>query len=134
MPNLPTLTPRLRKAYLCHANTRQLSPGDPLLFYRSGDEQAIFVVGVCESIHASTNADEIAALVGSRTVYTYDQIQAQVKHKEVLVVLFRQARVLRADPITLDDLRTAGAARGWPQTLQKIRPEGTAWLTQRLAA
>lgn len=124
----------LRKAYICHANTRKLRPGDPLLFYRSGDEKAVFVVGVCESIHASSNADEIAALVGRRTVYTYAQIQAQVKHKEVLVVLFRQAKVLRADPLTLEDLKAAGAARAWPQTIQKTRPEGTAWLTQRLAA
>lgn len=124
----------LRKAYLCHAATRQLQPGDPLLFYRSRDEQAVFVVGVCEGIHRSTNADDIAALVGSRTVYTYAEILGQVQHREVLVVLFRQAKVLRADPITLDDLRAADAARSWPQTIQQVRKEGLGWLQQRLAA
>jgi len=123
----------LRKAYLCHAATGRLNPGDPLLFYRSHDEQAVFVVGVCESVHRSRSADEIAALVGQRTVYTYEQIRDQVNHGEVLVVLFRQARVLRADPITLDDLRQGGAARGWPQTIQRVRPEGLPWLQQRLA-
>jgi len=35
----------LRKAYLCHASTRRLEPGAPLLFYRSKDEKAVFVVG-----------------------------------------------------------------------------------------
>lgn len=124
----------LRKAYLCHAATRQLRPGDPLLFYRSRDEQAVFVIGVCESVHRSTKADEIAALVGRRTVYTYAEIQGQVQRNEVLVVLFRQARVLRADPITLDDLIAANAARGWPQTIQEVREEGLGWLQQRLAA
>lgn len=124
----------LRKAYLCHANTRRLAPGDPLLFYRSADERAVFVIGVCETVTVSRDADEIAALVGRRTVYTYSQIQDQVRHADVLVVLFRQARVLRADPITLNDLRAAGAARGWPQTIQMLRPEGMEWLTQRLAA
>lgn len=124
----------LRKAYLCHANTRRLAPGDPLLFYRSSDEQAIFVVGVCEAVAVSRDADEIAALVGRRTVYAYAEIQRQVKRADVLVILFRQAQVLRADPITLDDLKTAGAAVGWPQTIQKMRLEGMEWLTQRLAA
>lgn len=123
----------IRKAYLCHAATRRLAPGDPLLFYRSRDERAVFVVGVCESAIPSTDADEIAALVGRRTVYTYAQIQAQVEHGEVLVVLFRQAKVLRDNPITLDDLRVAGAARGWPQTIQQVRQEGVEWLEQRLA-
>ncbi len=111
-----------------------MTPGDPLLFYRSSDEQAIFVVGVCEAVAVSRDADEIAALVGRRTVYAYAEIQRQVKRADVLVILFRQAQVLRADPITLDDLKTAGAAVGWPQTIQKMRPEGMEWLTQRLAA
>jgi GNAT superfamily N-acetyltransferase len=124
----------LRKAYLCHAASRRLMPGDPLLFYRSRDEKAVFVIGVCESVTASNSADEIAALVGRRTVYTYAEIQAQVRHGEVLVVLFRQAKVLRADPITLDDLQACGAARSWPQTIQRMRQEGLEWLRQRLAA
>lgn len=124
----------LRKAYLCRAATRRLEPGDPLLFYRSKDERAVFVVGICESVTVSADVDEIAALVGRRTVYTYAEIQDQVQHGELLVVLFRQARVLRADPITLDDLQAAGAARGWPQTIQQIRQEGIEWLRQRLAA
>lgn len=124
----------LRKAYLCHAATRRLQPGDPLLFYRSRDEQAVFVVGVCEAVHRSTNADEIAALVGRRTVYSYAEIQGQAQRNEVLVVLFRQARVLRTDPITLDDLMAADAARAWPQTIQQVRREGLGWLQQRLAA
>jgi len=124
----------IRKAYLCHAPTRRLVPGDPLLFYRSGDEKAVFVVGVCESVQASRDADEIATLVGRRTVYTYDDIKRQVEHGEVLAVLFRQARVLRSDPITLDDLRREGVARGWPQTIQQIRAEGLPWLSQRLVA
>lgn len=124
----------IRKAYLCHAATQRVQPGDPLLFYRSRDEQAVFVIGVCESTHRSRDVDEIAALVGRRTVYTYAEIRRQTEHREVLVVLFRQARVLRGDPITLDDLRASDAARGWPQTIQQVRPEGLPWLQQRLAA
>lgn len=122
----------LRKAYLCHAKTRSVGPGDPLLFYRSHDHKAVFVVGVCEAVHVGTSARDIAALVGQRTVYTYAQIEAQIDHGQVLVLLFRQCRVLRTDPMTLGDLVRAGALKSHPQSVTAVRPEGTAWLRQRL--
>lgn len=122
----------LRKAYLCNAPTRLLQPGDPLLFYRSSDEKAVYVVGVCERTVVSRDPAEIAAVVGRRTVYSLDEIDALARNGEVLVVLFRQDRVLRADPITLEELRSARAVAAWPQSISRIRPEGTAWLAQRL--
>lgn len=124
----------IRKAYLCHAASRRVSPGSPLLFYRSGDEQAVFVVGVCEAVHVSAEAPHIAALVGRRTVYTYAQIEDHVRRGAVLVLLFRQCIVLRDDPITLDDLVRAGAIGSHPQSVSRVRPEGMSWLQQRLVA
>lgn len=124
----------LRKAYLCNSPTRLLVPGSPLLFYRSHDEKAVFVVGVCEQTHVSQDPVEIAGLVGRRTVYSYAQIEDLARNGEVLVVLFRQDRVLRDDPITLDDLRQAGVALTWPQAITRTRPEGAQWLQQRLDA
>lgn len=124
----------LRKAYLCNASSRRVRPGDPLLFYRSADERAVFVVGICESVHVGTDATGIAALVGRRTVYTYSQIQNLAARGPVLVLLFRQGRVLRDDPITLDDLVRAGALRSHPQSVTRLRPEGAAWLSSRIAA
>lgn len=122
----------LRKAYLCNAPTRLLEPGSPLLFYRSHDEKAVFVVGVCEQTHVSRDPAEIAALVGRRTVYSYSQIEELARGGEVLVVLFRQDRVLRDDPITLEDLQRAEVTLTWPQAITRTRPEGAQWLQQRL--
>lgn len=68
----------LRKAYLCNASSRLLRPGDPLLFYRSRDQKAVYVVGVCEDTLVSQEPDEIIATVGRRTVYSLQEIQQRV--------------------------------------------------------
>lgn len=122
----------LRKAYLCKTPSRTLNPGDPVLFYRSGDEQAVHVVGVCESTLASRDPDQIAAEVGQRTVYSLDQITAMTEQAEVLVVVFRQDRILRDRPISLAEARAAGLVRSHPQSIMRARSEGLGWLRQRL--
>jgi GNAT superfamily N-acetyltransferase len=122
----------LRKAYLCNAPSRLLQPGDSLLFYRSSDEKAVYVVGVCEETFVSTDAAEIAAAVGKRTVYSLEEIQQLARQGDVLVVMFRQDRVLRDKPVRLAELTSANALKSWPQSITRIRPEGAAWLAQRL--
>ena len=124
----------LRKAYLCNAPTRLLRPGDPLLFYRSSDYKAIFVLGVCESTLVSRDPAHIATTVGQRTVYSFDQIQELADSGPVLVVLFRQDRILRDNPITLTEALAEGLVRSWPQTISRARAEGLTWLRQRLGA
>ena len=121
----------IRKAYLCHSPSRILKPGDVLLFYRSGDEKAVYVVGVCEGVLVSASPDEIAATVGRRTVYSYDDITDLTLKGPVLVIQFRQDRVL-SEPLDLEELRSAGAIRSWPQSVTKIQTEGEPWLAQRL--
>ncbi|WP_245650342.1 GNAT family N-acetyltransferase, partial [Millisia brevis] len=53
----------LRKSYLCNAPTRQLKPGDAILFYRSG-RQTVSVVGVVEETSRSSDAEEVLNMVG----------------------------------------------------------------------
>jgi GNAT superfamily N-acetyltransferase len=122
----------LRKAYLCNAPSRLLRPGDPLLFYRSSDQRAVHVVGVCEDTLVSRDPAEIVAAVGRRTVYSLDEIGNLARRNEVLVVMFRQDRLLRMDPITLSELIGGRVLNSWPQSITQTRPEGTAWLVQRL--
>jgi GNAT superfamily N-acetyltransferase len=124
----------LRKAYLCNAPTRLLQPGDPLLFYRSSDEKAVFVVGICEETLVSRDPNQIVAAVGRRTVYSLPQIEALTRRGEVLVIMFRQDRILRTDPLTFDDLIEGGALASWPQSITRTRDEGAAWLARRLDA
>ena len=122
----------IRKAYLCNSPSRLLSPGDILLFYRSQDERAIWVVGVCEQVLVSSEAAHVAAIVGRRTVYSYDDINDLTRKGEVLAILFRQDRILRDAPIPLVELMASRALRGAPQSITRAREEGTTWLKKRL--
>lgn len=124
----------LRKAYLCNSPTRLLQPGDTLLFYRSGDEKAVFVVGVCETVDVSPDAEHIAATVGRRTVYSMPEIRTMSSKGELLALMFRQDRLLLDAPITLEELMTGNVVRSWPQSITRTRPEGEAWLHHRLDA
>jgi L-amino acid N-acyltransferase YncA len=121
----------IRKAYLCHASTRRISPGSVLLFYRSDDEQAVRSIGVAEGVRVSKQPDEITHFVGQRTVYSYNEI-AKMSEKPVLAILFRHARNL-AVPISLADLRAYKVLSGPPQSIVRVREEGMEWVRERLS-
>jgi hypothetical protein len=123
----------LRKAYLCNAPTRQVRPGATLLFYRSHNLSAVTVVGVVEEVLVSRVPEEVARLVGRRTVYTLDDIGALCRSaRPVLAVLFRQDRLLEP-PWPRRELDAAGVLNGHPQSITAVRnEEGRHWLQQRL--
>jgi hypothetical protein len=56
----------IKMAYLCYANTKQILPGDIVLFYRSADEQAITTFGIVESCETLTDSESIVARVKRR--------------------------------------------------------------------
>ncbi|HHJ10909.1 MAG TPA: hypothetical protein ENK25_08455 [Bacteroidetes bacterium] len=45
----------IRKAYLCNAQIRTIKPGSNILFYRSGDQNGISVMGVVEDTFISSS-------------------------------------------------------------------------------
>lgn len=53
----------IKLAYLCHAQTKSIIPGDVLLFYRTGDEKSVTSLGVVEEFEVSCDAAQIASLV-----------------------------------------------------------------------
>lgn len=120
----------IRKAYLSHSSNKQLAPGDILLFYRSEDVRSIVAIGICESIFRSQDPKEIIRKIGQRTVYSLSEIENLAK-KEVLVVLFRESRIL-GRPISFDELSRMGAVKGSIQSIQKVKEESLPWLKQRI--
>jgi ribosomal protein S18 acetylase RimI-like enzyme len=122
----------LRKAYLCRASIRQIAPGAPLLFYRSQSNRGVTVVGIAEKTLASRNAEEIAATVGKRTVYSMRDIEDLCSRGEVLAILFRQAQVVQSGPISMAELRQHGALRAAPQSITTIPESAHPWLRHRL--
>ncbi len=120
----------LRKAYLCNAPIRRLGGGDTLLFYRSHDARAVTALGVVEEVLVSRDADEIVAMVGQRTVYSYDEIR-RLARGEVLAILFRQDRLLE-HPISLQELQSHGAIRTAPQSITSLSGGAVEWLAERV--
>ena len=71
----------IRKVYVCRAPTRQLRPGDVLLFYLSKSErllrsQSVTSIGVVENVELATSADDLMRRVGRRSVYSRDDLLA----------------------------------------------------------
>lgn len=78
----------IKLAYLCHAPTKSIQPGDVLLFYRTEDEKAVTSIGVVEQFEISDDGAQIASLVSRRTVYSLDEIDS-LAEKPTKVILFR---------------------------------------------
>lgn len=111
----------IKLAYLCHAQTKDMPPGSVVLFYRSGDERAITSLGIVESYETSTDADEIAAKVKRRTVYTMQEIK-RIAEKPTRVMLFRLIKHFK-DPRQQQWLIDSKILRGPPQSITLIDHE-----------
>lgn len=78
----------IKKAYLCHSNSRKIGCGDVILFYRSHDSKTITAVGVVESVHFGlTDPEKIHEIVRKRTVYKKEEIR-KLAEKETTVIRF----------------------------------------------
>lgn len=111
----------IKMAYLCHAQTKNINPGDVVLFYRSTDERAITTIGVVESYETLEDADEIVAKVKRRTVYSMTDINLMAQ-KPTRVMLFRLVRHL-TNPLSQLWLEQANVLNGPPQSITKIEHE-----------
>lgn len=122
----------IRKAYVCRSGSRQLKPGDTLLFLRTRQNQVVNVVGVVEDTLRSSDPAAVLAFTGRRTVYTPDEIHEMCSNREVLAIRFRLDRVLDT-PLTSNDLVQQRVMARSPQSIQQVRNDGAlTWLTTLL--
>lgn len=108
----------IKMAYLCHAPTKKIRPGDIVLFYRSGDEQAITSIGIVESYETLSVAEDIVSRVKRRTVYSMPEIKLMAE-KPTRVMLFRLVKHL-STPLPQEWLERQGVLKGAPQSITKI--------------
>lgn len=108
----------IKLAYLCHAQTKQINPGDVILFYRSQDEKAITSIGVVENYDSLQDAEAIARCVKRRTVYSMDEI-TEIAQKLTRVMLFRIIKHLKK-PLGQDYLKINNILNFVPQSITKI--------------
>jgi predicted nucleic acid-binding protein len=122
------------KAYVSRAPTRRLCPGDCLLFLRTGAGVAhVTAAGVVEK---TTVTDEVAVLlaaVGTRTVYSAEELASYCRAGPTLAVLFRMDRRV-TPPWYMEELEQHAGVRRTPQSISELSPEGAAWVRGRLAA
>lgn len=121
----------IKKAYLCHSPIKQIKPGDNILIYRSADVSGITAIGAVEDSLRTSNPDEIARHVGSRTVYSFNSIVGFC-NKPTLAIRFRYVKGLKI-PIRLNELKKYGIISGAPQSIMKLRQEGVEWIKTRLS-
>lgn len=123
----------IRKAYLCHAPSRQLRTGDVLAFFRTQRDRGVIAIGIVERTLVSGNALDIMRAVARRTVYSAEEIAAMSGHRDVLTILFRQVRVI-TPPTDPSVLQQAGVFRREPQAIMRVSAEGTRWLVDQFGA
>lgn len=111
----------IKQAYLCRAQTKEIRPGDIVLFYRSEDFQSITTIGVAEKYAELNNAVEIATLVKRRTVYSMKEIEEMAK-KKTKVLLFRLVHHFHR-PIAKDWLVKNTSISAAPQSITRISNE-----------
>jgi hypothetical protein len=71
-------------------------------------------------------------MVGNRTVYSLKQIEEMAAEGPVLVILFRQDRVL-PDPITLAECTQRQLLSSWPMSITAVHRSGFEWLSSKIA-
>lgn len=124
----------IRKAYVCKSPSKQLRPGDTVLFLRTRTHQMVNVVGVVEETLRSSDPAGVLGFTGRRTVYSPTEINDMCSGGEVLAIRFRLDRVLSA-PLTANELVGAGVMKRSPMSIQRITDEGASeWLRTLLTA
>ena len=90
----------IKKAYLCGSRIKAMQMGDLLFFYCSQTRKSVQCFGFVESVLRSRDAEELAAYVSKRTVFTRGEIDEMVRHGEVIAILFRLVKYFkRAVPL-----------------------------------
>lgn len=109
----------IKKAYICHANIKVITPGSLLLFYRTQDRMSVECIGIVEQIYRGKDLNKVLPLVSKRTVYSRWEIETLLK-KETLVILFRL--MITFPPIYFESLQRVGL-HGPFQSIRKITHE-----------
>lgn len=111
----------IKLAYLCHAPTSSIVPGDVLLFYRTIDEKAVTSVGIVDNFKTLQDAAEIASLVSRRTVYSLSEIE-EMAATATKVILFRLVEHLPKQ-VSYAQLQQACGVAGPIQSIRKIQDD-----------
>ncbi len=113
-----TASNAIKQAYLCHAQLKQMNPGDIVLFYRLQDECAITSLGIVERYEILHDVNQIISKVRRRTVFNMEQI-TEMASQPTKVMLFRLVKHFEHPP-SFEWLKQNRVVNGSIQSIQKV--------------
>lgn len=112
----------IKKAYICHANTRKIHPGDVLVFYRSIDRQMLTSLGVVDKVFNDVlDPDKVQKEVKNRTVYQRREIEKMVQKPTKIILFYHTFHF--PNKIKINTLLSENIINGYPQSIQEITDE-----------
>lgn len=128
----------IRKVYLCRAQTKQIRPGDLLLFYMSKDEryagsQSITTLGIVEQVVEAQSTDDLVRATAKRSVFSATDLDAMTASADRPVKIIDFLLIAHVDPtINLRTLMISGILSAAPQSITKITDTGYSSLRSHL--
>ena len=114
----------IKKAYICHTKSKKLNSGDILFFYRSIDRKELTSICTTEKVFQNVRKyEDVIKLVGSRTVYSKDDLLEILSQGPATIIIFLLHFDLKRY-ISLNNLQRAGVVRRAPQSVMEISDEG----------
>lgn len=112
----------IKKAYICHSNTKKIHEGDIVLFYRSRDNHNITSIGVVEKVvHDVMDPDLIQKTVGKRTVYKRNEIEEMAQRPTKIILFYHNFHLPKE--VDLETLFKQNIINRSPQSIQEISHE-----------
>jgi GNAT superfamily N-acetyltransferase len=128
----------IRKVYLCRAQTRQMSPGDLLVFYVSKDEgyagsQSITTIGVIEKISEVRSAEDLMRATAKRSVFSAIDLSSMATASNAPVKVIDFLLAAHADPpVSLRSLMSERILAAAPQSITRLNEARYLLLRQQL--
>jgi len=112
----------IKKAYICHSNTKKIHPGDIVIFYRSIDKKMLTSIGVVDKIFNDVlDPEKVQKEVKNRTVYKTKEIVEMVKKPTKILQFYHNFHFPNA--IKINTLIKEKILNGYPQQIQEINED-----------
>lgn len=119
LQGINTYANTIKKAYICKAQTKQIKPGDILLFYASENKRSITTIGIVDNVFSNfTTPEDLYTIAIKRTVYSLENIRSNFVSNSKLI-LFKYYRTLK-EPITYNSLIENKLLKNVPISIVKV--------------
>jgi GNAT superfamily N-acetyltransferase len=119
----------IRKVYLCRAKTKQMRPGDLLLFYASKRDnyaasQCITTIAILEQISVAESFEDLVRITAKRSVFAEQDLMEMVQKKDTPVIAIDFILIGHlSNFVRLSEIKRLKIfGKGAPQSIARITP------------